>query len=364
MNNYYLNRSHCTNVSSKRRLLFTACFFISVITLHQNVHAQSNSNDKEDEVKKFYAPALKWVKSKLLPGEKIISDTLETYVTHGSTLGTDFEHIAANQNRTVYIFSKKGETNDIGFAGTNHDFPVVYLPDNVLQRIPSATYDIYKISFTGPLSYISYALFLPHPKSLVPSQSLFAALNGEQDDSVIQVRVIATVRPDPKGYAQNKSVFDQWARDLAADEEATKEERKKNDAAWDEFANFARTTINYGTTVYETAKANKTKLYEDQSLDRRQVFDLIMEVHNDYMKLRDLMVDNESKLRSLAKKSEAYGTFIGDAINYSAKIGLSDKELLAELKKYEDKPNLDKNKIQSIFFDIQLAALHISNMSY
>lgn len=345
-------------------IALTVCLSICGMLFQQTAYTQSNQKENEDAAIKFYAPAMKWVKSKLQPGEKIISDTLNDYITNGDYKTAHFDNIAANQNRTVYIFSCKGETNDITFFASNQEATSVQLPDNVLQRIPSATYDIYKISFTGPLSRIYYALFLPHPESLVPSQSLFAMLTDEKEDSVIQIRVITTVKPDPKGYAQNKTVFDQWARDIAADEAATKEERKKNDAAWDEFANFARETINRGTAVYETAKANNRKMYEDQSLNRSQVFDLIEEVHNENMKLRNLMVDNESKLKSLAGKNETYSIFIADAISYSAKIAASDKELSAELSKYEDKPNFDKNKIQSIFFDIQQAALHISNMSY
>lgn len=283
------------------------------------------------------------VKSKMLPGEKMVIDTAVLMNPGGynqSVINAEFDE---KLNRTLYVAVKEGaaaiEINTV------YTYRFVELPDQSKTAYVINGYTIYRISFTGPVN----AFDIVH----------------DVEQSPATIYMFLTKRPDEKGYAASKKIVDEWNGAFAERDAELDAKRKEKDLQYAGFATIAGELKSRMQAIYESAKSNNAKLHASPKPSLTEIDAIIKDVESKYDNLKNYMISNESKITSVAAANSSYAAYIKNVME-------AFMDIRGDLKRIDDTVvasnesggNINIGNLWAAFLGIQQTAYRASELDY
>ncbi len=320
-----------------------------------NVHIKKENKEIVSEKKDKKEPELSeakvkaiikaTVKSKMVPGDKIMLDTtLEMDPLFPSSnqkiIHTWYDEI--NYNRTLYAAVK--ETDAPLDISTLYSYHYVILPNNATKEFTLSGYKLYRISFTGPINDFNIT---HHPES-----------SGK-------IYVFLTKRLDEKGLAANKKIIDEWEEGFAKKDAELEKKRNAREKHNNEFSTVAGEIKSRMKALYESAKLNNAKLHASPRPSLTEIDRIIKEVESKYKDLKTYLLNNESKIKSFAASNSSNSAYI-------KKISESIMEISRNFKRIDDTVkasnesggNINIGNLWAAFLGIQESAYQASELIY
>lgn len=283
------------------------------------------------------------VKTKMLPGDKLIVDTAVIMKPGGynqTVINAEFEE---KYNRTLYVAVKdSAATIEIN---TVYTYRFVELPYASKTEFVINGFKIYRVSFTGPIN----AFDIVH--------------DAEQNPSTIYM--FLTKRLDEKGYAASKKNVDEWERIFAERDAALEKKRAEKDEQYSKFATIADELKSRMQAIYQSAKKNNAKLHASPGPSLIEIDEIIKDIENEYDALKKSILDNETQLKSSAATNSAYSKYIKSMMEASAEIR-SDIQRIDDTVKdsNESGGKMNIGNLWAAFLGIQQRAYSASELEY
>lgn len=306
-----------------------------------------NKDKKEPELSEAKIKAIikATVKSKMVPGDKIMLDTtLEMDPLYPSSnqkiIHTWYDEI--NYNRTLYAAVK--ETDAPLDISSLYSFHYVILPNNSTKEFTISGHKLYRISFTGPITGFNIT---HHPES-----------SGK-------IYVFLTKRLDEKGLAANKEVIDEWEEGFTNKNAELQKKRKEREKQNSGFSTVASEIKSRMKALYESAKLNNAKLHSSPRPSLTEMNRIIKDVDSKYKDLKTYLINNESQIKSFAASNSSNSA-------YMKKISESIMEISRNFKRIDDTikasnesgGNIIIGNLWAAFIGIQESAYRTSELNY
>lgn len=284
------------------------------------------------------------VKSKMVPGDKIVIDTIyemnPLYPNNNQKIiNADFN---INYNRTLYAAVKESDAPlDIGFL---ESYRHVNLPSEAIKEFTVSGYKVYRISFTGPIS----AFNVTH--------------NAENSGKIY---VFLTKRLDEKGLAANKKIIDEWEEGFAKKDAELEKKRKEREKQYSEFSTVSGELKSRMRALYESAKTNNAKLHTSPRPSLTEIDRIIKDVENKYNDLKNYILSNESKIKSFAAANSSNSTYIKKVMDAIMEIRNDLKRIDDTVKaSNESSGNINIGNLWAAFLGIRESAYRASELNY
>ena len=283
------------------------------------------------------------VKTKMLPGEKLVIDTavlIKPDSYNQTVINAEFDE---KLNRTLYVAVKEGaaaiEINTV------YTYKFVELPDASKTEFVINGFKIYRVSFTGPIN----AFDIVH--------------DVEQNPATIYI--FLTKRPDEKGYAASKKIVDEWDGIFAKRDAELEKKGEERNKQYEAFTSVSREFKSRMRAIYESAKTNNAKLHASPRPSLTEIDGIIKDVEGKYNDLKNYLLSNENKIKSVAAANSSNSAYI-------KKISDAIMEIRNDLKRIDDTVkasnesggNINIGNLWTAFLGIQQTAYSASELDY
>ncbi len=283
------------------------------------------------------------VKTRMIPGEKLLIDTaiiMKPGNYNQTIINAEFDE---KLNRTLYI-GVKDSAADIEI-NTVYTYKFVTLPSESTKTFNSNGFRLYRVSFTGPIN----AFDIVHDVAQNPAT----------------IYMFLTKRPDEKGYAANKKVVDEWNGIFAERDAALEKKGKEKNKQYEAFAGIAREFTTRMKRIYESAKYNNSKLHAFTTPSPTEIDGIIKDLENTYKGLKNYILDNESKIKSVVATNTAYAAFIKKQMDAFMNIRSDFNRIDDTVKTYNDSGGkINIGNLWAAFLGIQETAYKASESSF
>ena len=228
------------------------------------------------------------VKSKMVPGDKMVVDTI-LVVKPGDDNQTKINAAFDEKfNRTLYVAFKenKASIEISNLYGNNF----VELPEIAKSEYSGKGIKIYRVSFTGPINDFN----IVH--------------NVEQDTA--NIYVFLTKRMDEKGYIASKKYVEEWDAKIAEVEAKLEKKRKEREKQNSEYSSVANDLKRLMKSIYESVKNNNLKLHASPQPSLTEIDRIIKDAEGKYKDLKNYLLNNENKIKSFAGSNSTNSAFM------------------------------------------------------
>lgn len=289
------------------------------------------------------------VKSKMLPGDKLVLDTLEkvepipigdgTYQAAQNVFFTDFDK---KYNRTMYVAVKSSQDSLI-ISG--HYYPgsvYKYMPPETIKKFNTNGYTIYRCSFTGDINIFDIEHYI---------------------QSTTHIYYFITKRLDEKGFAANKKYFDEWDGIAAKNKEETEATGNYNRGLASDFSEI-KSTIEKMAHALNDVCVDNLRILNSGSPSVSTYNQCIGAVFDETDKIKKYILSNESKINTLGANKSAYENYFNMVFGLLQKISDAKDNISRKVNANNNGEKADLNGIKAAIFDIEMAASDISAKSY
>ena len=228
------------------------------------------------------------VKSKMVPGDKIVIDTIIVMQPgnfNQTIINSNFDD---KFNRTLYVAVK--ENKAAIEINTLYGYKFVELPELAKSESVVKGIRIYRVSFTGPIKDFD----IVH--------------NVEQDTAIIYVYL--TKRMDEKGYVASKNYVEEWDAKFAEDAAKREKKRKENEKQNSEYSSVANELKKLMKSIYESVRNNNLKLHSSPQPSLTEIDRIIKDAEGKYKDLKNYLLTNENKIKSFAGSNSTNSAFM------------------------------------------------------
>ncbi|MBL0134804.1 MAG: hypothetical protein IPP79_12805 [Chitinophagaceae bacterium] len=228
------------------------------------------------------------VKSKMVPGDKMVVDTI-LVVKPGDDNQTKINAAFDEKlNRTLYVAFKenKASIEISNLYGNNF----VELPEISKSEYSGKGIKIYRVSFTGPITDFN----IVH--------------NVEQDTA--NIYVFLTKRMDEKGYVANKKYVEEWDAKIAEVDAKLEKKRKEREKQNSEYSSVANDLKRLMKSIYQSVKNNNLKLHASPQPSLTEIDRIIKDAESKYKDLKNYLLTNENKIKSFAGSNSTNSAFM------------------------------------------------------